>query len=275
MIKLFYSNSDNFGDAINPILFNRLTGLEAKFSKRYNAQISGIGSIMHHLTKSRPFGNLYNFIAPEIAVWGSGFKTEAKGKNESFNHRRMKFLALRGEITKSRVENIINRKLDIPLGDPGLLFNRLIDKKQEKKYHTAIIPHTADMDNPIFKKLEEKLPNSKVLNLRGNPIDVLYEIASAEFVLSTAMHGLIAADSLGIPNKWLEVSDKVEGNGYKFRDYYSAFGIKDVVPLRLEEATISQNDIEDFCNSYKISLDDVKRLGDGVYKALIDWVDSL
>ena len=39
------------------------------------------------------------------------------------------------------------------------------------------------------------------------------------------MHGLIAADSLGIPNQWFALSEQVIGNGYKFADYYSVFEI--------------------------------------------------
>jgi pyruvyltransferase len=40
------------------------------------------------------------------------------------------------------------------------------------------------------------------------------------------MHGLIAADSLHVPNAWLKLSDELRGEDFKFRDYYSVFNIE-------------------------------------------------
>jgi hypothetical protein len=37
------------------------------------------------------------------------------------------------------------------------------------------------------------------------------------------MHGLIVADSFGIPNMRVIASESLMGGDYKFRDYYSAF----------------------------------------------------
>lgn len=41
--------------------------------------------------------------------------------------------------------------------------------------------------------------------------------------MSTSLHGLIVADSYGIPNAWIKQPQDIGGNGYKFDDYYSAF----------------------------------------------------
>ena len=39
------------------------------------------------------------------------------------------------------------------------------------------------------------------------------------------MHGLLAADAIGIPNAWLKLSDRLRGGDFKFQDYYSIFDI--------------------------------------------------
>jgi hypothetical protein len=45
-------------------------------------------------------------------------------------------------------------------------------------------------------------------------------------VLSSSLHGLIAADALGVPNAWIGLSDALRGGDFKFRDYYGVFGIE-------------------------------------------------
>lgn len=52
---------------------------------------------------------------------------------------------------------------------------------------------------------------------------VLELIASSEYVLSSSLYGLIVADALGKPSRWLLLSRLVGGGGFKFRDYFSAF----------------------------------------------------
>jgi pyruvyltransferase len=48
------------------------------------------------------------------------------------------------------------------------------------------------------------------------------EITSCEFILSSSLHGLVVADSYGIPNQWVEPAAEDIHNTFKFYDYYSA-----------------------------------------------------
>ncbi|MBO7257676.1 MAG: polysaccharide pyruvyl transferase family protein, partial [Alphaproteobacteria bacterium] len=173
------------------------------------------------------FENLKKPIYPKLHVFSTGFISD---KAYRYFKRQVEIYAVRGYHTKGQCEKILGKQLDIPVGDAGLLLSHLLEKRPKKKYALGIIPHVSDWNNPIFEKLSET-PHTTRINLREDPLSVLNKIAECDSIISTALHGLVASDSLGIPNKWIEVSKAVEGNGYKFRDYYSAFGFNSVQPL--------------------------------------------
>lgn len=267
MIKVHYCHIPNFGDAMNPILLERLLGEKCVFAGKYRADIIGMGSILTPLCRPRLDAKIKNLFARSSVVWTSGFIKEVKYK-ETFR-KNLRFAALRGKISLERVEKIIGKKLDIPLGDGGLLFSKLLDKIPEKKYAVGIVPHMVDFEHPQIKKLTEVLPKSLLIDVRQEPMQVLEQIASCDFIVSSAMHGLIAADSLGIPNKWIEVSDKVVGNGYKFRDYYSVFKDYKQQVYRLDEQNgINQKQIKAWQDEYSLKLSEVELLAQKLYLAL-------
>ena len=160
---------------------------------------------------------------PTVTIWGTGFVCY-KQKDTPFYRRNMKFAAVRGELSKKRVENILGRKMDIPTGDAGILASYLLPEPVEKKYSVGIIAHYKEQDEPIFQQLMNAYPNSLFIDVRQTPDAVIHQIASCECIISSSLHGLIIADSLNIPN--IKVSDKLLGDGFKFDDYYSAYGLE-------------------------------------------------
>ena len=136
----------------------------------------------------------------------------------------MDFCAVRGELTRKRVEKMTGRTLDIPTSDAGLLASELLEVKPEKCYDVGIIPHLCDLKDPRVSELIEKYAG-KFINVKDEPMKVIEEIARCRCVLSSSLHGLIVADSLGIPNLHVVFGDRLLGDGYKFDDYYSAYGM--------------------------------------------------
>ena len=175
--------------------------------------------------KNKAFQYVCGRLLPDLTVWGAGFISYSDN-DMPFYKRNIKFAALRGELTKKRVENIIGRELDIPLADPGLLASRLLKEPVEKRYDVGIIAHFREQDEPAFKRMMDYYPNSTFIDIKGSPSTVIKAIATCKCIISSSLHGLITADSLGIPNIHTVVSDKLRGDGYKFDDYYSAFNVK-------------------------------------------------
>ena len=165
--------------------------------------------------------------------------------------------AVRGIYTKTRLEK--GEYLDlhnIPLGDPGLLCSKLFtDLDMTKEYEWGIIPHYIDKGDPLLNKL--KLPNSIVLDIQEKPETFIKKLVKCKKVISSAMHGLIAADSFCIPSIRMIVGDKIKGGDYKYNDYYSVFGIEKHNKLDLR--TIS-DDITELNFKYTITPEKVNKI---------------
>ena len=123
-------------------------------------------------------------------------------------------------------QRMVGRTLDIPTGDGGILASELLDTLPEKRYDVGIVPHVCDLNDPAVTDLLGRYENAKFINVKDDPIAVLTEIAQCRCILSSSLHGLIAADSFHIPNLHIVFSDRPLGDGYKFDDYYSAYGVQ-------------------------------------------------
>ena len=78
--------------------------------------------------------------------------------------------------------------------------------------------------------------------------------------MSSALHGLICADSLGIPNQHIILGEKVVGGEYKFKDYYSVFKKVIYHPIFLQETILTEVDIQNLTHQYAVSPEEVEAI---------------
>lgn len=218
------------GDILNVMIIEDLFGYKVERRTYLTGELAAIGSGLGQFTlHSNPLFALaerfFGVLFPKVAVWGMGFICY-KQQDTPFYRKQMRFAAVRGQLSKARVEKILGRKLDIPMGDAGILSSYLLKEKVEKKYKVGIIAHFKEQDEPVFAQLVSAYENSTYIDVRQHPSVVIKQIAECECIISSSLHGLIIADSLGIPNIHIVVSDKLLGDGFKFDDYYSAYGLK-------------------------------------------------
>lgn len=257
-IKLYYFKArSNFGDLLNAYIIPKLFNCTIEHAPRQNPQNLFIGSVLGAVLGYKRIPLSSN----KVAVWGTGFISKLNGKE--YLSKNLKVFALRGKYTKSALEKIMHKELNIPLGDPGLLCSLVYPNNNIKKeYEWGIIPHYVDKNNENLKKLQ--FPNSIILDICEQPEEFLPKLLKCKKIISSAMHGLIAADSYCIPNIRMILDNKIIGGDFKYNDYYSAFGIDNHnrIDLRQIDHPITDLDID-----YKITPEQVKQIQDNLIKS--------
>ena len=213
----------NFGDELTPHIVRALWDIKVNHQPVAHAQFIGAGSILGLVWAS-------GAIPRTLKVWGSGFIEDGPDKNGD----RFMFAAVRGHLTAARLG-----RSDLTVGDPGLLARHLLDDQPEKRYRLGLFPHYVDRsDKRVVKFMDDE--DVLLLDAFDPPVQTVRAMAQCEVVLSSSLHGLIVADSLGIPNAHMKLSDNLTGGLYKFLDYYSVFGfdwVPSFDPARIENTS--------------------------------------
>lgn len=229
--KVAYAPVQNAGDLLNICILKNLFDVKVECSGYLSANMIGIGSCLGECQYSSVMARrLRQLVFPckTQYVWGTGFMYEEQENERKFSNKRLKFKAVRGNLTKKRVEKLLGHDIgEIPLCDGGILTSNMFPIPPVKKYRLGIIPHYKEQDEPVFQKLLSFNDDSVIIDLKKEPMSVYKQIGQCELIISSSLHGLIIADSFGIPNLHVRVTDKLMGDGFKFRDYYSGYGLAD------------------------------------------------
>ncbi len=68
----------------------------------------------------------------------------------------------------------------------------------------------------------------KVIDINGGLEQVVDEIVSCKRIVSSSLHGIIASHAYGVPAARIKFSDRLVGDGFKFRDYWESVGVPNV-----------------------------------------------
>lgn len=253
-IKLYYQNSeDNFGDVLSKEVVSFLSGEEVVWSPLKKADIVAIGSLGERVALKK-MKRFFLCRGKSLDVWGTGFLEPGGQVSQRF----VNIYALRGIYSRDRFD-----AGNVPLGDPGLLSSIVFPK--DFKHHGAVVclPHLHDRESEQWiSEISNLYPNRQILTLSlSAPLEkIIAAIAGAEFVVSTAMHPLIVAQSYSVPFVWLEGDAKLHpGARYKFEDYFSVFG---TVPgtVSLQGLLTKASSVSDFSyvmDSSMVSIDKI------------------
>lgn len=204
----------NFGDILTPYILDFFK-IKYQYTELIQADMIVVGSIARHATKN-------------MLVLGSGIVSQKKEKvNPEAN---WKFV--RGPFTRQKILDAGGKCPEI-YGDPAMLLP-LFCKEEKKQYDIGIVPHYVD-----YEKIKLLYPTHKVINvLNDNPLEVAAEITKCRTIISSSLHGLIAAHAYDIPAAWINTISSIKGDGIKFKDHYTALGLNPVLST-IEEPVFS------------------------------------
>lgn len=248
----------NLGDALSPVMVALLSSLPIVHT-RLNAsstRMAAVGTIGQSLQNG------------DVTVWGTGVSGHRPAPADNPSERipftpypgtRYRVAATRGPVSRAllREENAIGPAV---FGDPVWLLPQFYRPQLEKKWELGVIVHLSELDGTELESevrsdfLRYQIPEEfrdsihiirtrteiSAAALRGR----LDEILSCRRIVSTSLHGMVFAESYGIPCLYFSPRGRESGlvnrpldpnDGYdlRFTDLYQGLGLQQL-PLYVQ-----------------------------------------
>ncbi len=191
----------NFGDDLSRVIVERILGHSVRYKPLESKEklLLSAGSILH-------------FARDGDVIWGSGFRENPLSENRFSN---VDVRAVRGPRTR---EFLLKMGIDCPevYGDPAVLMGFLFPefKKEEPIYDYIIIPNIGEISCFVNYK------NIVLPTLPWN--EIVKKMMQSRLVISSSLHGIIVAESFGVPARLLKMT-WIEPL-LKYQDYYESTG---------------------------------------------------
>lgn len=214
----------NWGDKLNPVLCRMLSGLDVVHC--YDI-FPAARKPVHYVVGS----SLERAQRRGGVVWGAGFIDS----NQGLRRAPAAVHAVRGHLSRDTLRGL---GVDCPdvVGDPALLMPRLYAARPPRRRHpVGVIAHCYERDLDSVRPAA--LPAGwRSIDITGDLFDVVDQVAACDEILSSSLHGLVCAEAYGVPSRWIRLSDRPAGDGFKYRDFYSALGKSADAPVDVETA---------------------------------------
>lgn len=225
ILNIFNLGGNNFGDAVNKIFWEKISDKKIQYNPN-NLHYITTGSIMCLVKKeSIIFGT--GFISQSGDIGGNNFQS----KNSIIYNKPHKVIAVRGPLTRNK---LIENNIQCPenYGDPLILMPCIYDKYLTiNEDIIGIIPHYIDKGNNnvmiLKKNLEENGYKTKIIDIEtgNNYSKIIDEINHCKYIISSSLHGIIMGIVYKRKTCFLEFSNNVVGDQFKFNDFFQSINI--------------------------------------------------
>lgn len=240
----WWNYETNIGDTLSPVIVNWV------LNQKNIEQNSENKRIIHLLA----LGSIIGLLDYDALIWGSGIHKFSSIVDiaRRANYVKYDIRAVRGPLTR---QALMACGYDCPeiYGDPAILMPLIYNKNTVKKYRFTLIPHMHmfDEQNKKYDKI------MRVLDVRTTDYKTFIDgITESECIISASLHGIILAESYGVPAVLL--MNGMESEILKYYDWYWATGRRDV-----RVAT----SVEDAMKMHPMELPDLSQMRDSIIAA--------
>jgi succinoglycan biosynthesis protein ExoV len=249
-MKLTYHEGQNFGDAINPLIFKTL--LPGFFDDNNDIEFIGIGSI---LGLKRPSVNTKKMIVFSSGFGGGDSKTYGTKPSDD-DLKKYDFRCVRGALTA----NYFGLDEKLAICDGAILLPKVIScpRSSTKMHLFSYIPHVSSLI--FYPELPELLTSVgiNVIDPRDDINKIIDEIQASETLFTEAMHGAIVADALRVP--WVPIFSNSSINFFKWNDFGGSLNLQ--LEINRTQTLYSQEFLE------KIATNKMQRAPNFINKAI-------
>jgi len=216
----WWKATPNWGDTFSPVLFERISGVRPRHLGRENPR---------RLPNYVSMGSILSWADEQSAVWGAGFLSEG----QELEGRPQQVCAVRGPLSR---KILFTQHVPCPevYGDPALLLPRFFSPALTGEFRLGVVAHYVDKGDRRLRRLRSD-GDVLLIDVQGGVDDFVRQVCRCRAIVSSSLHGMIVADAYGIPAGWVELSERVVGNGFKFRDYFASVGKTTTKPMRIDE----------------------------------------
>ena len=195
-MKLFYYSGNNFGDKLNPIIWNSLA--KELIDEDDSAILVGLGTLINSNVP----------VAPKKFIFGSGAGYMGPANIDDKWH----FYCVRGPLTA----NILKLDSSLAITDPALLLREIYTRPVAATGEVCFMPHHVSAGYADWRAI---CAGAGITYLDpGDDTDwVIEKIRGARLVIAEAMHAAIVADAFRVP--WVPVQIYDHILGFKWEDW--------------------------------------------------------
>ncbi|WP_156786415.1 polysaccharide pyruvyl transferase family protein [Microterricola viridarii] len=194
---------NNFGDLLGPVIVKEMLKRAGVAQQKTGAshRLLAVGSILHLANEGD-------------SIWGAGVNGKKLTSEYSFD--KLDVRAVRGPLTQRILED---SGIAVPsvFGDPGLLVGQLWSRNELAATHGqcrfSVVPN--------FHDFHLSSQDAQTVDPRGQLWDVIGKIAASDLVVGSSLHGIVIAESLGIPARLVLSNTEPL---FKYQDYYQGTG---------------------------------------------------
>ena len=204
-----------------------------QFTYRANAGDAASGVVVQHVLRDTirivgpedqeqpnliAIGSILQWADKSSIIWGAGLLQDGL----LLKAAPRAILAVRGPLTRASLQSQGIDCADV-FGDPGVLMPDVLPFPQSHRTGVGVVPHYCDVEEAFVARA--RADGAVIIDPRWPLETYLAALTGCASIVSSSLHGLVFAHAYGIPAVWVKLSERVLGDGFKFRDYFGSVGL--------------------------------------------------